>query len=167
MFVTNPRHEANIKAIKRNKLKHERIDLLNQEAVTAKLNYDITIRDNLAIEKRLRDRKMKAHHKLQTIIQKFDNDVGSRFKQIEDIQKALKVGKKDHQKWKLTTCANLDILYDNLMEEKEEQERIDIEMSLLRISREHAAKVLQRNWRTILKKRKIKARKDKKANKKK
>lgn len=152
----NHRHEANIKAIKRNKLKHERIDLLNQEAVTAKLNYEVTVRGNLVVETKLRDRKMKAHQKLQTIIQKFDNDVGARFQQIEDIEKALKTGKKDLQKWKLTTCADLNSLYDELMEEKNEQERLDIEMSLLRIRHEHAAKVIQRHFREILQKRKIK-----------
>ena len=134
--------------------------------MTAKLNYEVTIGENLIVEKKLRERKMKAHQKLDTIIQKFDNDVGTRVQQIDDIQNALKIGKKDHQKWKLTTCAELDLLYDELMEEKEEQERLDIEMSLLRIRHEHAAKVIQRHWRKILKKRKIKAKKDKKALKK-
>lgn len=120
--------------------------------MTAKLFYEVTVRENLVVEKKLRERKMKAHQKLQTIIQKFDNDVETRFRQIEDIQKALKVGKKDHQKWKETTCADLDLQYDELMDEKEEQERLDIEMSLLRICRDHAAKVIQRHWRKVLKK---------------
>lgn len=135
--------------------------------MTAKLNYQVTVRGNLVVETKLRERKMKAHQKLQTIIQRFDNDVGTRVQQIEDIEKALKIGKKDLQKWKLTTCAELDLLHDELMEEKKEQERLDIEMSLLRIRHEHAAKVIQRQYRKILKQRKIKAKKDKKSKKKK
>lgn len=140
---------------------------MNQEAVTAKVNCEVTIRGNLVVETKLRDRKMKAHQKLHTIIQKFDNDVGTRIRQIEDIEKALTIGKKDLQKWKSTTCANLDLLYDELMYEKKEQERLDIEMSLLKIRHDHAAKVIQRHYRKILKKRKINAKKDKISKKKK
>lgn len=140
---------------------------MNQEAVTAKLNYEVTIRGNLVVETKLRDRKMKAHQKLHTIIQKFDNDVGTRIRHIENIEKALKIDKKDFQKWKHTTCADFELLYNELMDEKKEQERLDIEMSLLRIRHEHAAKIIQRHYREILKKRKINAKKDKISKKKK
>lgn len=121
---------------------------------------------------RLKYFRLKAEQALQAITLKIDNEIGSRMKEIEQMENELKAKQQNFKKWKesfwvnqqeMFVCKQIAIVlmnfdlnfifsYEKLMHEKQDEERLERDARLEEIRREHAAKVIQKAWRGLKKK---------------
>lgn len=127
---------------------------------------------------------MKSEQALQTLVLKFDNDVGSSSDEFHATQEAISAASKNFQVWnkqivelqlityELSTTVDLIYLltffcrHTRMIQEKEDEERHEIEIRLEEIRQNHAAKIIQKFVRKIFKE-KRKNKKEKKGKKKK
>lgn len=102
---------------------------------------------------------------LQEFIQKYDQDIGARNHHLQKCHQKLEQDKDTLAEWKAKYEAQ-EIIYNQILADKEMEETREREEKLLLFMMNRAAIIIQRAYRKILSKRKGKKKKGKKGGKK-
>lgn len=102
---------------------------------------------------------------LQEFIQKYDQDIGARNHHLQECHQKLEQDKDTLAEWKAKYEAQ-EIIYNQILADKEMEETREREEKLLLFMMNRAAIIIQRAYRKILSKRKGKKKKGKKGGKK-
>lgn len=134
------------------------------EAVTER--YHKTLDANLRNERALREKKIKFTQQLQQWIAKYDVDVGTRTKELNELRSQLDEQEAKFKKWCDEEYVPQEQNYEFLMKEKEEEEQRVFEEKLWLFMMHRAARLIQKYWRQLILRRKSrKGRKGRKAKK--
>lgn len=99
--------------------------------------------------------RQNAQQELKKLINRYDEEVGSRTMTLRELN-AIYETEKEFLKNLESTCAAQEIQYNTLMQQKETEERQLQEERMLLFMMNRAARIIQRNWRLIMAKKRLK-----------
>lgn len=144
-----------------------KIAQLTIEAKQLQGEYQLLLENHITYEKSLRAKRLKVETQLATWLAKYDQDIGDRSHEIEELTAAF-----DKEKAEMDALQELydeqEEEYDVLMEEKAEEDRRLFEIKMYKILANIAARKIQRAWKKywVRKQARLKARKAKAKDKK-
>ncbi|XP_037032547.1 uncharacterized protein LOC119071673 [Bradysia coprophila] len=141
----------------------EKQRILTAELEQIKETYEKLVQNNLLVEKKLRDQKSKTRQKLQTVLTKYDTGVGERFAELMRIRCDLEDETVLYEN-KVKEFQRQEIEYNQIMFDKAEVEAKVREEKLLLFMMNRSARIIQRAYKKMMKKRK-KGKKGKKGKK--
>ncbi|KAG4071855.1 hypothetical protein HA402_006016 [Bradysia odoriphaga] len=141
----------------------EKQKILTAELEQIKETYEKLVQNNLMLEKKLRDQKSKTRQKLQTVLTKYDTGVGERFAELMRIRCELEDETVLYEN-KVKEFQLQEIEYNQIMFDKAEVDAKVREEKLLLFMMNRSARIIQRAYKKMMKKRK-KGKKGKKGKK--
>lgn len=99
--------------------------------------------------------RQSAQQRLKKLLDKYDQEVGSRTTTVRELKAIF-----DNEQKFLTklegTCAEQEERYNALMIQKETEEKQFLEERMLLFMMNRAARIIQRNWRLVMAKKRLK-----------
>ena len=98
---------------------------------------------------------MAAQQKLKKLLDKYDQEVGSRTATVRELNAIFDKEQNFLQKLE-ATCNAQEVHYDALMAQKEREEKQLQEELMILFMLNRAARIIQRNWRMVMAKKRLK-----------
>ncbi|XP_046390510.1 dynein regulatory complex protein 10 [Ischnura elegans] len=161
--VDNIRAESEKTMVAEHKNNEAHQQIIQNDIKALSETYSNTLSDHLEQEKELRIKRCKIESQLQDCLETYDNDMGVRQAELEEIMAAYN----DEEKLLASLLERFNEQereYIILMEEKAYEEHLELERRIEDLRRRVAARIIQRHWRGM-KQRRLERAKSKKARK--
>jgi hypothetical protein len=148
-------HSLNNKSCRK---RWEHIQQLKKEIEKAQVKYKAIVQENFREEQDLKELKLKTEKTLQTVLERFDNDVGGRSMEIKKLKEYILKTEDEWTEWHESTFMEQEMKYEETLNCIEN----DKQQAIRNFNLKRAATIIQKHWRKILKIRRKKEKKMKK-----
>ncbi|KAG8228697.1 hypothetical protein J437_LFUL008686 [Ladona fulva] len=144
--------ESEMKIVSERVLVESKKQILLSDIRTQEEKLQDTLNDDLKKEKDLRAKRYKIETQLESLIGKYDADMGTRQEEFEHIKAEF-----DEEERQLSVLeenfSKQSVEYNALMEEKAEEERMELERKIEDLRSRVAARIIQTRWRDLKRRR--------------